>query len=470
MVKNSEFAFTLLELLVVILVLATLIAIALPNFLGQSDKAQDSQAQLTLSNSVKTLQLINTEQPLPTPESELVTLFQQDEPAYSYHAYNSGANPSTGATDVSLEREGPNQASMCVRSNSKQATVFCARVNRLGTLVIASVDDSNPLDSFGSLVTSINPLFPESATAASEEMVSSSRVSRCSGDTEAEARGCLATSSSTGEENEPDPDPEPETCPEGMIGTPPDCLPEECPEGEWGIPPNCHPVLVYSEEIAADGPSAQCPFDESGTAYVNLSCTNIGGQYQDNSSKFLLQQPGAILSAPSGRSAYFTGETHYSYGNPSSASTNNQGQNWSVEIWARPADSGTSQNIVSADDNWGLATAGGNGFRLYHRAGNPWSVISIQGGAASEAGRWYHLVGTYNSGVLKLYVNGVEVASQPGVPIGQSGNGNFRPGYASGGWVGGGYFKGNLDQFTFYKKTLSPQRIQTHYQAAQEQN
>ena len=59
--RNGEHGFTLIELLVVILIIGVLAAIALPLFLNQRTKAQDTQAKAALRTAAEAIEVYHLE-------------------------------------------------------------------------------------------------------------------------------------------------------------------------------------------------------------------------------------------------------------------------------------------------------------------------------------------------------------------------------------------------------------------------
>lgn len=122
--KNTD-GFTFIEFLVVLLIIANLIAIALPSLISQGDKAKDKAAESTLANATRSLQILNTSGSFSGTEAELIAQLRADNPGFNYYAYNNGFNPSLGPKDISFVKETPTQASLCVKSVA--GTVYCSR-------------------------------------------------------------------------------------------------------------------------------------------------------------------------------------------------------------------------------------------------------------------------------------------------------------------------------------------------------
>ncbi len=100
---HKDEGFTLIELMVVVLIIAVLVAIAIPSFLGFRKNAQDRSAQSDLRNALLAEQAWWTENNVySTTEDELKTI----EPSIDLDADSAVAVAvTTGAGSVCLERE-----------------------------------------------------------------------------------------------------------------------------------------------------------------------------------------------------------------------------------------------------------------------------------------------------------------------------------------------------------------------------
>jgi len=84
--REQEEGFTLIELMVVVLIIAILIAIAIPTFLGARTRAQDRQAQSNLRNAFAAEKVVYTDDQVYTTTTASLTAV---EPSLNYVANGS---------------------------------------------------------------------------------------------------------------------------------------------------------------------------------------------------------------------------------------------------------------------------------------------------------------------------------------------------------------------------------------------
>ncbi|MFP3904546.1 MAG: LamG domain-containing protein, partial [Armatimonadota bacterium] len=136
-----------------------------------------------------------------------------------------------------------------------------------------------------------------------------------------------------------------------------------------------------------------------------------------------------------------------------------------VETWVKPENLDGSQAVVS---KWN--TNNQRSFMVLLKNGKPiiWtspdgsydSLVTITGATELEPG-WHHLAATWDGETLRLFVDGVEEASQQTQSIFSSGNPILLGQYAGGGYQ----YRGLLDDARVYDEALPPAMIQRHASA-----
>jgi len=171
--------------------------------------------------------------------------------------------------------------------------------------------------------------------------------------------------------------------------------------------------------------------------------------------------------------------------------TINPGAPFSVEAWVNPADpitdttglcplsSMSSYFFAAARSGW-LFYVNNTGSVVF-RVGGENSYVAAPAGGAIGVGAWSHLVGTFDGTTVKVFVNGVQVASATAA-AGFKPNGwtrlrlggtslasNGGPDSGSPG-VGNRAWDGSVDEVAVYNYTLSSNTIAAHYAAAATNN
>jgi prepilin-type N-terminal cleavage/methylation domain-containing protein len=97
--RDREDGFTLIELMVVVMIIAILVTIAIPAFLGARKRAQDTAARSNLRNGLASAQTIYSDTQSYPATADLVTALDNEEPSIDFV---DDATASTGAKVVSV--------------------------------------------------------------------------------------------------------------------------------------------------------------------------------------------------------------------------------------------------------------------------------------------------------------------------------------------------------------------------------
>ena len=126
---QDEKGFTLIELLVVILIIGILAAIALPAFLNQREKAQDSEAKSAARTAQTALETFYTDNQTYTGAD--ATALENIEPAIKQFSARMTVTPAADAYTVSVESKGSNKVSYAIeRTSTGDVTRTCDKTGK----------------------------------------------------------------------------------------------------------------------------------------------------------------------------------------------------------------------------------------------------------------------------------------------------------------------------------------------------
>jgi type IV pilus assembly protein PilA len=113
--RDGEEGFTLIELMVVVLVIAILLAIAIPTFLGARKRAQDRAAQSSLRNALTAAKSMYTDNSTYAVATSADTGLPTVEPSLTYAAPGTA---SSGPKNVPVEVSGTDEWAGAAKSDS----------------------------------------------------------------------------------------------------------------------------------------------------------------------------------------------------------------------------------------------------------------------------------------------------------------------------------------------------------------
>jgi RHS repeat-associated protein len=224
----------------------------------------------------------------------------------------------------------------------------------------------------------------------------------------------------------------------------------------------------YSNQVVADGAQPYWRLGEtSGTSFASTVGTFVGTW----SGSPTLGAPGA-LNGDTNTAVTLNGAGQSTqYGTVANATGLNKTNNFALELWVKrsSARSGVLQAIAgkplttaTKSENYALwlTTANKPQFEVGAGTGTKSAVVTSST-AISDTTAWHHVVGTFASGVLKIYLDGnlVGTNSAAGFTSVVTSTSTFDVGRSA----TTNYFSGTIDEIAVYGSALTASQISDHY-------
>jgi hypothetical protein len=178
-----------------------------------------------------------------------------------------------------------------------------------------------------------------------------------------------------------------------------------------------------------------------------------------------LAAPGCWVAGKIGNALQFSGTSYVNCGNGNALNFSDE---VTVTAWVKP-DVRADYHVIACKGpyTYFLSLNGGHVALLIGKADRSnWNVV-VMGTTLLEADKWYHVAGTFKSGVGTVYVNGVPdgtvtgAAEKMGADIGLQLSVGSADSYAA-----TYYFTGAIDDLRIYSRALSGKEISNQVQAA----
>lgn len=224
----------------------------------------------------------------------------------------------------------------------------------------------------------------------------------------------------------------------------------------------------YRQAVLDDRPSVYWRLGESSGSTLR----DTTGFYDATSASGVTRGVAGAIADDSSTAMTFNGSTS---GYASGTAADNAPDSFTVETWIRTTTNRGGKLVGYGNRSSGTSTAADR--HLYmdnlgriHFGIQTSTLQTVNGTAALNNGAWHHVVGTYEAGTMRLYVNGVRVAQRSDIAYERSYWGYWRiGGDRLANWPSrptSDYLAGTLDEVAIYTYALPESAITKHYVAA----